>query len=76
MLILLWFALLGAAPTPQEKAEALAGLYGRTLGAAALCPAIAPKRLDQAAVRAAHHVIAVAGSPAAAARAGDALAAG
>jgi hypothetical protein len=59
---------------PAGMAESLAGIYGRTLGAAAQCTEIDRKRLDAVAELASAHVKALAQGPAEAASAGKTLA--
>jgi hypothetical protein len=56
------------------KAELLADLYGRTLGAAAFCPSIARERLDHVATVASDHLKALATTPAESAAIGARLA--
>jgi len=72
---LLAAVVLAQAPAPG-KAEALAALYGRTLGAAAECTGITRERLEAAAAQASAHVKAVAPGEAAQAAAGAELARG
>ncbi|HZT52710.1 MAG TPA: hypothetical protein VFA22_12280 [Stellaceae bacterium] len=66
---------LAQAPQPGA-AEALAGLYGRALGAASECQGIARERLEAAAQAAAAHVKALAKNGAAQQAAGAELARG
>jgi tetrahydromethanopterin S-methyltransferase subunit E len=70
MLTLAAVLLAQAQPTP---ALALAGLYGRTLGAAAECTGVARDRIAAAAEKASAHLKAVAQDPAAQAAAGGEL---
>jgi 2-methylisocitrate lyase-like PEP mutase family enzyme len=45
-----------AQAAPATKAQSLALLYGETLGAAALCPAVTPARIDALTTKASAHV--------------------
>jgi hypothetical protein len=60
-------ALLIAQAPPAGKAEALADLYGQTLGAASQCQGVAPEQLATVARKAADHIKVVAAGDAAAA---------
>jgi hypothetical protein len=73
----LGFAAIVLAQAPQPGApEALAALYGRTLGAAAECPSVSRARLEAAAELAAAHIKARAPGAPAQAAAGTELAKG
>lgn len=69
-------ALLVAQSPAAAKAEALAGLYGETLGAASECPALARERLEAAAQKASARIKTTVGDPAEADAAGAQLADG
>jgi hypothetical protein len=62
-----------AQPAPAGKALSLAELYGRTLGAAAQCPAVSAARLGALAEKAALRVKSLAHGPAEAEAAGGRL---
>ena len=67
--------LIAQSPT-ETKAEALAGLYGETLGAASECPALSQERLAAVAQKASARVKSTARNPAEADAAGTRLADG